>query len=275
MSKRPLDTSHQDVIYITPFLQTCKGMVIALIHLFCVRLVAGLVFDLCRWGPTQADQSTCSRSQRVGSIHVLFKMRHIKSERLWPWTHQHTPLRLFKGVLCFKFHHSCTNTHAQTVLPVLTNLHPVWRWLTGVFNYADCTSSMYNTSPRLWVLLTSCQSWRWVRLWMQWHVNYIKVNIQPLCCFSALTGLFPVSLSGWTLTSSLFLHQHFPSARTMIFGELSPTGLNCSWKLKLFFMNGLFLSPKKIHSEAEWNLPVQQDFMRLWMQFFCLVERAR
>lgn len=120
--------------------------------------------------------------------------------------HTHTPLSLFKGVLCFKFHHSCTNTHAQTVLPVLTNLRPVWRWLAGVFNYADCTSSMYNTSPRLWVLLTSCQSWRWVRLWIQRHVNYIKVNIQPLCCFSALTGLFPVSLSGWTLPQVHFFY---------------------------------------------------------------------
>lgn len=54
----------------------------------------------------------------------------------------------------------------------------------------------------------------------------------------------------------------------MLFGELFPTGSNCRCKLKLFFMNGLFLSPKKIHSEAEWNLPVQRDFMRLSTQVF-------
>lgn len=47
-------------------------------------------------------------------------------------------------------------------------------------------------------------------------------------------------------------------------GELSPAGLNCNCKLKLFFMSSLLLPPhthkKKIHSEAEWNLPVRQDF---------------
>lgn len=45
-----------------------------------------------------------------------------------------------------------------------------------------------------------------------------------------------------TFRSSLFLHRRFPG--TMIFfGELSPAGLNCNCKLKLFFMSSLLLPP--------------------------------
>lgn len=96
---------------------------------------------------------------------------------------------------------------------------------------------MNNTSPRLLVLLTSCKSWRWVRLCIKWHINYRRVNIKPLCsqcCFSILTWE-PV-LQSWrmeecyhlqtegrdyfqchfhsrllnSLRSWLLLHQRFP-----------------------------------------------------------------
>lgn len=144
---------------------------------------------LMRVSPPLADRSMWNR------LRVLFFDTHT------PLTSQ-TICSLFKQVLCFKFHHSCTNTHAQAVVPVLTNLHPVWRWVTGGFNDAGCTSSMCDTSPRLRVLLTSCQSWRWVRLCIQQHVHYMKVNIQPLSC--------PVvSVPWWD-----YFHCHFQAELT-------------------------------------------------------------
>lgn len=142
MSKRALDTTRR---CISPFLQMRKGMANALIHLF-----------LCATGGRFGFWSKQVASHSCGSVHLpsmgnrsMFFFHEIyQVEKTVAMTvgRSHTTqtiCSLFKHPLCFKFHHSCNNTHAQTVLVVLTNL-PVWRWLTGVFNYADCTSSMWN-----------------------------------------------------------------------------------------------------------------------------------
>lgn len=253
LSKPPLDTSHDASPCLDPIFSACDWwqvwFLISAGDVPVMRIISQ--FAACGIAP-------------YSFFHETHQVKKTVAMNATPTHHSQAICSLFKHVLCFKFHHSCTNTQAQTVLPVLTNLHPVWRWLTGVFNYADCTSSMCNTSPRLRVLLTSCQSWRWVRFCIQRHVNDIKVNIQPL--WFPWRDYFQCHLEAELSHKFTFLHQRFPHARTMLFGALSPTGLNCSCKLKLFFMNGLFLSPKKIHSVAEWNLPVRQDFMRLWKQ---------
>lgn len=119
-------------------------------------------------------------SQHGESFHVLFPW-DISSRK--DCSHDggaHTPLRQFAA---FSNTHYVLNsiTAATTLMPKQSLLCS----LTSQFGddwqgYLIMQTVQAACGTSTLVLLTSCQSWRWVRRCIQWRVNYIKVNIQPL-----------------------------------------------------------------------------------------------
>ena len=119
MSKLPLDTSHKHVIYITPFLQPCEAIVIALIPSFLCANGGRFAF----WCLQVRHRSCASvHLQRIAACGISILLSWNTSKRLARHSHStHRQSAAFSNAYYVLNSIGDAPTQAQTVLCALTS----------------------------------------------------------------------------------------------------------------------------------------------------------